>query len=104
MVGPNETTMTVAQEEKGGGTLRRILLVLAVAALMAVMILAMSATAFARAELHGSSVGPAPESDGVNSGHCISDAAQGPGTNNSSAAHTANPNLSTSDPSARLCQ
>ena len=103
MTGHKETMM-VATEERGGGTLlRRMFLVLVAAALMAVMILAMSAPAFARSALHGSPTGPAPESGGANSGHCISDAAQGPSTNNSSAAHAANPNLSTSDPLAQTC-
>ena len=85
--------------------MRRMLLLMALVGLVAVMILAMSATAFARSVIHGSSGGPAPESGGVvTPGHCISTAAQGPGTDNSQAAHFSNPNVSTSDPSAGTCQ
>ncbi len=47
-MGQKETTMTVATEEIGGGTLfRRMILVLVAAALMAVMMAVMSAPAFA---------------------------------------------------------
>ena len=48
MMGQKEMTMTVTTEEKGGGTLRRILLVLALVILVAVMILAMSAPGFSK--------------------------------------------------------
>ncbi len=50
MMGHKEMTMTVAEKEKGGGTLllRRILLVLAVAALMAIMALGTAGPAFAK--------------------------------------------------------
>ena len=101
-MGHKEMTMTVAEKEKGGGTLRRMILVLAAVALMAVMMVAMAAPAFARSFYHGGPGGPAPESTGETSGTCISRSAGDPGSNSASA-HDHNPNLGGSDVGAGLC-
>jgi hypothetical protein len=50
MMGQKEMTMTVATEEKGGGTLRRMILVLTIALVMVAMLAVTGSPAFARTQ------------------------------------------------------
>jgi hypothetical protein len=65
-MGQQETTMSAATEERGGDTLKRLVLVLLVAGLMAAL-MALSAGP-AQAKFNGHPVGPDPDTIGFSGG------------------------------------
>jgi hypothetical protein len=104
-MGQQQVMELVATEEKGGGTLRRTFLVLALAVLMAAMMAVGTPVALAapNGQPGPNSFEPAFDKGGAqenfNFGHCQSGAAQQPGP----ASSTKDGNPSRNDGSASLC-
>jgi len=104
-MGQHQTTTVAVAEEKGGGTLRRTILVLALAALMAAMMAVDAPVALAapNGQPGPNSFEPAFDKGGAlenfNFGRCQSGAAHQPGP----ASSTKEGNPSRNDGSASLC-